>query len=284
MSDEISPIAPNEYAAYVARLETTKKTSPKGVDYWMARDLMEPLGYADWRNFENAVDRARKACGSAGQNPSHHIVATTTLMEVGKGARREGADFFLTRYAAYLLAQNADPSKPEVGFAQTYFAIQTRRQEIADQQTEDDKRLETRRRVREGNTKLSKVAYGAGVRRFAIFHDAGQKALYGGLSAIEVKALKQIPTGHDLLDRIGRAELAMHEFRITQTEQKIVNEGIQGEEPAIRAHGEVGRKVRQTVREIGGTMPENLPPAPPIKQIEAQRKKALKAKTKELPG
>jgi len=164
--------------------------------------------------------------------------------------------------------------------------VQTRRQEIADQESEEDKRLATRKRVSDGNKKLSKVAKGVGVQRFGIFHDAGQRALYGGLGAADVKAMKQIPDKDELLDRIGRAELAMHEFRITQTEQKIVNEGIAGEEPAINAHRQVGLKVRQTVREIGGTMPENLPAEPSIKKIEAQRKRALKgnAKPKELPG
>jgi DNA-damage-inducible protein D len=284
MSEEITPVSPSQYEAYVARLDATKRTTSKGTEYWMARHLMEPLGYADWRNFQAAIERARKAAEGAGENPDHHIGATTTLMEVGKGARREAADYFLTRYACYLLAMNADPSKTEVAFAQTYFAVQTRRQEIEDSRSEDEKRLEVRKRVSDGNRKLSKVAYGAGVRKFGVFHDAGQKAMYGGLSGAEVKAIKQIPVNDNLLDRIGRAELAMHEFRIVLTEQKIVNEGIAGEEPAIHAHRQVGQKVRRTVQEEGGTLPERLAAAPPIKQIAAQQRKALKGKSKGKQG
>jgi len=271
-----------EYETYVASLEARKNLTGRGREYWLARDLQPLLAYAAWENFEGAIQRARMACESAGGRPDYHFLSTTKKITAGKGAERSVGDYFLSRYACYLIAMNADSAKPEVGFAQTYFAMQTRRQELQDQLTEDEQRIEGRRRVREGNTKLTRVAYSAGVRKLGVFHNAGYKGLYGGLGKEEIKAVKQIPEKDEILDRMGRAELAANEFRITQTEQKLVREGIIGEEPAIQTHGSVGRDVREAIRKIGGTMPEKLQPEQPIKQLIAKRRRSLKAKPKQI--
>jgi DNA-damage-inducible protein D len=226
----------------------------------------------------DAIDRAREACASAGLSTTNQFASAGKMITAGKGAERIVEEYFLTRYACYLIAMNADPSKAEVGFAQTYFAVQARRQEINDELSADDKRIEGRKRVREGNTRLSRAAYGAGVRRMGIFHDAGVKALYGGFGVEELRALRQLKPKENVLDRMGRTELAANEFRITQAEQKLVNDNVQGEAPAIRVHEGVGREVREAIKKIGGTMPERLPVEPPIKELEAKLRRAIKAR------
>lgn len=260
------------------QLEKTKRTQEKsGVEYWRARDLVAVLGYAEWENFQAAIARAMAACESSGVTISQQFRETTKLVMTGSGAKRNLIDYFLTRYACYLIVMNADSSKPEIGFAQTYFAIQTRRQEIADSLTDDEKRLQLRERVKDANRKLAGVAQKAGVQRFGIFNDAGYKGLYAGLGVRDIKRKKGIAESDDLLDCSGRTELAANEFRITQTEQKLVRELIRGEQAATNTHYEVGSAVRRTIVQIGGTMPEDLPTQPSIKKLGQKSKKALAA-------
>jgi DNA-damage-inducible protein D len=195
-------------------------------------------------------------------------------MTGGKGAQIEREDCYLSRYACYLLAMNGDSSKPEIGTAQTYFAVQTRRQEQFDQLTDEEKRLELRERVRVANTCLGEAAKEAGVQNYARFHDAGYRGLYG-IGVAEIKDKKGIPHDEQLLDRAGRAELAANEFRITQTEQKITRERIRGEDEATMTHHAVGKEVRATIEKIGGTMPEDLPAEVPIKKLLKKRPNQL---------
>jgi len=257
-------------------LDRRKRIAPHGIDYWMARDVQQVLKYERWESFQELIQRARLACESAGREPDHHFRLTANMITAGKGAQRERADWYLSRYACYLVAMNGDPSKPEIGFAQTYFAVQARKQEILEQAGADEKRLELRNRVKTANKALAGAAYDAGVRKLGIFHDKGYQGLYGlGLGAI--KERKKIDAKEDLLDRAGRAELAANAFRITQTEQKLVRDHVKGEQPAIDTHHSVGRAVRNTIEKLGGTMPEDLPVEPSIKKIEASRRARVKA-------
>lgn len=259
------------------RLDAAKRNAKGGGEYWMARDIQEFLGYEQWRNFEDVIVRARKACESAGVNSGDHFAETSNMVPVGSGAMRDRKDFFLTRYACYLIAMNGDTSKPEIGIAQTYFAVQTRRMEIQDAQEAIETRIELRNRVRSANKDLSSVAKNAGVQRFDIFHDAGYKGLYG-MGLRDIKQHKGIEKKDDLLDRAGRAELAANEFRITQAEQKIVREGIKGQEEATKTHKEVGKEVRDTIKKLGGTMPEDLPVETSLKKLKKPTdKKKLKS-------
>jgi hypothetical protein len=255
----------------VSSLEACKRAAPNGEDYWMGRDIQQVLGYTNWQNFESVIQKAKNACDGSGVKSKYHFIETSKVIEAGKGAKLERADFYLTRYACYLIAMNGDSTKPEIATAQTYFAVQTRRQEISD----SDKRIALRERVRKGNKLLAGTARGAGVKRFALFNDAGYRGLYGmGLS--EIKRSKLIPKEDDLLDCAGRTELAANEFRITQAQQKLERERIQGEASAIDAHRRVGEEVRRAIERIGGTMPENLPKEPHIKKVIAAQRKAKK--------
>jgi DNA-damage-inducible protein D len=259
-------------------LDRRKQEAPNGEDYWMARDLQQILGYADWRNFQAVIEKAKMACDGSGVKSDYHFVDTNRMIEGGKGAKLERADCYLTRYACYLIAMNGESSKPEVATAQTYFAVQTRRQELSDQ----EKRIALRDRVRKGNKLLAGTARGAGVKRFAIFNDAGYRGLYG-MGLTDIKLRKRIPHKEDLLDRAGRAELAANEFRVTQAQQKLEREGIRGEGPAIEAHRIVGSEVRAAIKRIGGTMPEDLPTEEPIKKlIAAQKRRTKKSQSGEL--
>lgn len=198
------------------------------------------------------------------------------MIEAGKGAKKKRENAVLSRYACYLVAMNGDPSLPQIATAQTYFAVQTRSQEIEQALTDQQRRLLLRNRVKDANKKLVGAAKAAGVTRFPIFHDAGYKGLYGGLGRDEIKRAKNIPATDELLDCIDREELAANEFRITQTEAKLKREAIQGEQQAITAHFSVGRRVRQAIQEIQGTMPEKLPAVPSIKKLADKQKKDTK--------
>jgi DNA-damage-inducible protein D len=258
-------------------LDEKKREAPNGEDYWMARDIQHILGYTEWRNFLGVIEKARVACDAAGVKSAHHVVDTNKVIESGKGAKLERADCYLTRYACYLIAMNGESSKPEVATAQTYFAVQTRRQEISDQ----EKRIALRDRVRKGYKILHGTARGAGVTRFGLFNDAGYRGLYG-MGLADIKKRKNIPAKEDMLDFAGRAELAANEFRVTQTQQKLKRDRIQGESAAINTHRTVGLEVRNAIRRIGGTMPESLPKEEPIKKLIAAQKKAKKLQSREL--
>ena len=256
-------------------LDTVKKIYSNGSEYWMARDIQPILGYARWENFKAVVEKAKMACESTGIDPADHFLDVTKEVPSGSGAEIGREDCFLSRYACYLIAMNGHPGKPEIGAAQTYFAIQTRKQEKFAELTEAQKRIELRDRVKDHNKQLNMAAQQAGVRteKFGLFHDAGYRGLYGGMGYRDIKRKKNIPGNHALLDYAGRAELASNDFRITQTEEKLTLENIQGQGAATQTHLEVGQEVRTTIKRIGGTMPEDLPPEISIKKLKAKQKK-----------
>ncbi len=257
--------------------ESIKKVDKNGVEFWQARELMPLLGYGKWEKAEDVIARAARACVNSGQTVDNHFHRMGKMVEVGSGAVREILDWKLDRYACYLIAQNGDSKKPEIAMAQTYFAVQTRKQEIFEQLSASEKRLFIRGEVAVENKKLFSTAKRAGVTKFGSFNDAGYKGLYGmPLSNVEQK--KNIKKG-ELLDRAGTTELAANLFRITQTDEKIKKDNIRGDFAASQTHFMVGGKVRQTIKDIGGTLPENLPPEKHIKKLKAENKKLLKDKT-----
>ena len=259
----------------VKALEGKKRTAPNGEFFWTGRDLAEILTYTDWRNFRDVVEKAKEASNNAGVFSNDHFVEFTEEISAGKGAKGKRENVVLSRHACYLIAMNADPTKPEVATAQNYFVVQTQRQEIEQQLTDEQRRLLLRNRVKDGNKALGAAAYAAGVTsaKFGIFHDAGYKGLYDGRGRDAIKQLKGIPEDEDLLDCMGRVELAANEFRITQTEQKIRTENIKGEQKAIDTHYNVGREVRKAIQNIGGAAPEKLPAVPSIKKLSSQQEK-----------
>ena len=225
----------------VDELNRFRKVHSNGAEFWDARTLFRVLGYSDWTNFKTVIQKAIIACDNSGVFSSNHFRDFTDMIEVGKSAKREIENWYLSRYACYLIAMNGDSGKPEIATAQTYFAAQTLRSEAEQALTEEQRRLLLRDRVKGANKKLSGAAKDAGVRsqNFGIFQDAGYKGLYGGKGVKEIKRVKGISNTEDLLDCIGRAELAMNEFRITQTEEKLRAESIKGEQRAIDTHHEV---------------------------------------------
>jgi DNA-damage-inducible protein D len=249
--------------------EELKLQNQHGAEYWTARDLQPHLGYNQWRTFEKAITKAIVSCEKSGNDPSHHFARARKMIEVGKGGVREVVDYHLSRFACYLIAQNGDPRKPEIAYAQKYFAIQTRRQELSDALAADLERLELRKQTSEEFKALSGAAREAGVqdRMFGVFHDAGYKGLYGGLGRDAIKARKRIPPKEQLMDRMDTTELAANQFRMTQTRDKLARERVRDPEGAIQTHGQVGKEVRDAIKRIGGTLPENIPPAEPIKQV-----------------
>ena len=264
----------SNFSSIISKLDSIKRTREDGIDFWMARDLQPRIGYATWEGMRTAIGRARETCRGAGHDPNHHILETSIMIEVGKGAKRPRGDYFLSRFGASLIVMNGDTSKPEIAAAQQYFAVQARRTEVRD----IEQRLALRERVKSANKSLSGVAHGAGVpsARFGIFHDEGYKGLYNGIGVKQIKKRKGIAAKEDLLDRAGATELATNFFRITQAEQKIERDGITGEREVTRAHRDVGEEVRRTITRIGGTMPEDLPAEPSIKKLATQRAKQIK--------
>ena len=264
----------------MTQLEAQKQVSPKGVEYWMARSIQQVLGYATWDKFTNVIRKAMLACEGTGTEAKNHFSQTANMVEIGSGAKRPEQDYFLSRYGCYLVAMNGDAGKPEVAAAQTYFAVQTRRQEITDNKdnllTDIDKRFALRHRLTEATKHLNSAAKQAGVQEYALFAHAGYLGLYG-MGLKDIKARKRISKDEQLFDCAGRAELAMNEFRATQTEQALQRKAVRGEEAAKEEHKRVGREVRQTIRRLGGTMPEDIPAEPSLKKLAAQKKaKAVK--------
>mgnify|MGYP000883253902 FL=1 len=250
-------------------------------EFWSARELQKILGYASWDKFQNAINRAKKSFEASNitkyYNINDHFRQVGKMIRAGKGAERTVVDFELSKYACYLIAQNGDPDKPEIAQAQAYFNIQTFRQEQFQSMSDEEKRLHVRTQVIDNNKTLFDSAKSSGVKNFGKFNDAGYRGLYG-MNAKEL-ALKKDLGKDKILDRAGTTELAANLFRITQTNDKLQNELASGktigEQKADSIHFMIGGKVRQTIKDIGGTMPENLPPEVHIKEIEKKVSKKL---------
>lgn len=265
--------------------EGLRQSDAEGNEFWVARQLARVLEYSEYRHFLPVIDRAREACRNSGQPVANHFEDILEMVGIGSGARRQIADIRLSRYACYLIVQNGDPGKPVIANGQTYFALQTRRQELRDDEafarlTEDEKRLAIRNELAAHNKHLAAAARGAGVETpldYAIFQDHGYKGLYGGRAAKDIHAIKGLKKSQKILDHMGSTELAANLFRATQTEDKLRRDLVRGKQQANQTHFEVGKKVRQTIAELGGTMPETLPtPKESIKQLERDRKKKVK--------
>lgn len=268
--------------------EKIKRISEDGYEYWSARDLAKLLEYTQWRNFENAIFKAKESCINNGENVNDHFADISNMVQIGSGAAREVDDIALSRFACYLVVQNADPSKKNVALGQAYFAVKTREKELIEeeeqkliQSEENSKRLLLREQMKTHNKQLAEAASEAGVkepRDYAIFQNYGYKGLYGGLSQQDIHARKGLKKSQNILDHMGSTELAANLFRATQTEEKLKRENIRGKQKANQTHYEVGKKVRQTIKELGGTMPEDLPTVDSIKKLEKQKQKELEDK------
>jgi DNA-damage-inducible protein D len=258
-----------------------RQTNQFGAEYWSARDLQPLLGYTQWRRFEDAIKRAITSCQQSGNDPGHHFAGAGKPIVGGKGAIQQAVDYHLSRFACYLIAQNGDPRKPEIANAQKYFAIQTRRQEVSDILAADMERLEMRKQATEDFRALSGAARDAGVQNkmFGVFHDAGYKGLYGGRGVEDIKKRKGIEKRENLMDRMNATELAANQFRMTQAREKLQKENTRGQEKAIQTHNKVGKEVRDAIKRIGGTLPENIPPAEHIGIVQ-KRIKGVKPRLK----
>jgi DNA-damage-inducible protein D len=246
--------------------EEIKKVDENNTEYWEGRQLLEVLGYIRWENAEEVVSRAAQACINSGEDADNHFHQFTKMVNIGSNTVRQVRDYKLDRYACYLIAQNGDARKKPVALAQTYFAFQTRKQELFEQMNDDERRLFIRQEVIEHNKKLFSTAKKSGVKAFGLFNDAGYRGLYG-MSLKEVEQKKGIAKG-ELLNRAGNTELAANLFRITQTDEKLKKDSIKGDRAAAQAHFMVGGKVRQTIKDIGGVLPEELPTEKHIREIE----------------
>ncbi|WP_334179609.1 DNA damage-inducible protein D [Pseudoxanthomonas sp.] len=267
--------------------DSIRHVDDEGNEYWRARQLAQVLEYSEYRHFLPVIERAKIACENSDERVDDHFEDVLGMVAIGSGAQRPVEDVHLSRYACYLIVQNGDPSKPVIAHGQTYFALQTRRQELEDdrkfaQLSEDDKRLAIRNELAAHNKYLAAAAKEAGVDSpldYAIFQDHGYKGLYGGLGAKDIHTRKGLKKSQKILDHMGSTELAANLFRATQTEEKLRRDQVQGKTQANRTHEQVGQKVRQTIQELGGTMPEHLPaPESSIRQLETAKKKQLKKK------
>ena len=253
--------------------EDIKQIDENGMEYWNARELMNVLSYKDWRYFDAVIKKAKTACKNSNFDFNDHFVVNNKMVQIGSGAKREQKDYKLTRYACYLIAQNANPRLKIVALAQTYFAIQTRKQEISEKEysmlTEDEKRFYQRDLTKKGNYSLNQAAKKAGVKNFDKFHNAGYKGLYNGETADDIAKRKGLRYREDILDNMSSEELAANLFRITQTESKLRRDNIQGENNANNTHYSIGKNIREVIAKIGGTMPEELPtPQKSLKELE----------------
>ena len=252
-----------------------KHIDEDGGEYWSARELMPLLEYSKWERFSNAIDNAKLACEKSGYDVNDHFPGVGKMIKIAKGGQREIADYKLSRYACYLIVQNGDSRKKTIALAQTYFAVQTRKQELSEKDynslTEDEKRFYQRDLTRKGNFRLNQTAKNAGVKNFDKFHNAGYKGLYNGETADDIAKRKGLRYREDILDNMGSEELAANLFRITQTDAKLKNDKIKGESNANEVHYNMGKDIRNFIASHGGTMPEDLPtPKKSLKELEKE--------------
>ena len=258
--------------------EDIKHIDEVGNEYWHARELAKVLEYKDWRNFLKVLNKAKKTCINSGFNENEQLVEINKLSKRSNNAITNIQDYKLSRYACYLIAQNGDSRKKTIALAQTYFAIQTRKQELSEKEysmlTEDEKRFYQRNLTRKGNYSLNMVARNVGVRNFDKFHNSGYKGLYGGKTANDIAKRKKLRYREDILDNMNEDELVANLFRINQTKQKLLKDKVQGESNASDIHYEVGKEIRYTIKKLGGTMPEDMPtPKKSLKELEKENKK-----------
>lgn len=263
--------------------EDVKHLTEEGIEFWYARELQIVLEYVKWENFIKVIEKAKEACKNSGFSIEDHFPDVGNMVKLGSGAERQIDDFMLSRYACYLIVQNGNPRKEIVALGQTYFAVKTRQKELDDefdQLTEDQKRLSIRNELKSHNKSLAEAAQLAGVetqKDYAIFQNKGYQGLYGGLGVKEIHKNKGLKNSEKILDHMGSTELAANLFRATQTDDKLRRDNIKGKDKANKTHYEVGKKVRQTIEELGGTMPEDLPtPNKSIKKIEKESNKITK--------
>ena len=270
--------------------ESIKHTDEYGEEYWFARELQVVLEYTEWRNFIKVIDKAKIACENSSIFVEEHFVDVNKSSPMPNGGTRIIDDVQLSRYACYLIMQNGDPRKEVIAIGQTYFAVKTRQQEIIenyDVLTEEQKRLAIRNEIVTHNKALAEAAKQAGITEpveYAVFQNWGYKGLYGGMDMRAIHQHKGLKKSQKILDHMGSTELAANLFRATQTEEKLRRDTVQGKAEANRTHYEVGVKVRQTIKELGGTMPEDLPtPEKSIKQIEREQEKKKLIEKNEIP-
>ena len=269
--------------------ENIKHIDEHESEYWYARELSKVLEYRDWRNFLKVLNKAKEACNNSGFNVDEQLVEVNKLSKRNNNATTNIQDYKLSRYICYLIVQNADPSKEVVALGQTYFAIQTRKQEITEQEydslSDDEKRFYQRKLTKQGNYTLQKVASSAGVKNMAEFHNAGYKGLYNGETADDIFKRKKLRYREDILDNMNEDELVANLFRINQTKQKLLKDNVQGEREAKDVHYEVGKKVRRAIADIGGMMPEEMPtPKKSLKELEREKKQLENKENKKLEG
>ena len=260
--------------------EKIKHTDEKGVECWYARELMKILQYNNWQNFEAIIKKAKKSCKNSSMTVIDHFTDVNKMVQIGSGAKRKQNDYKLTRYACYLIAQNGDSRKKVISLAQTYFAVQTRKQEITEKEygmlTEDEKRLYNRDLARKGNYSLNQTAKKSGVKNFDKFHNSGYKGLYNGETAADIAKRKGLRYREDILDNMCSDELIANLFRISQTNQKLKNDSVQTEKDACITHNKVGKIVRKAIKEAGGTMPEDMPtPKKSLKELQKENTEKL---------
>ena len=275
----------NEYANSI--FENIKHIDDYENEYWYARELSKVLEYKDWRNFLKVLNKAKEACKNSGFIIDEQLVEVNKLSKRNNNATANIQDYKLSRYICYLILQNADPSKEVVALGQTYFAIQTRKQEITEQEydslSDDEKRFYQRKLTKQGNYTLQKVASAAGVKNMAEFHNAGYKGLYNGKTADDIFKRKKLRYREDILDNMNEDELVANLFRINQTKQKLLRDNVQGEKEAKNVHYEVGKKVRKAIADIGGMMPEDMPtPEKSLKVLEKEKKKLENNEAKKI--
>ena len=267
----------NELKEYTEKIfEDIKHIDESGKEYWLARELQNVLGYSQWRSLCDLIEKAKTTCMESKYNVDDHFAVQRKMIKLAKGARRKVIDYKLTRYACYLIVMNGNPKKEIIALAQTYFAIQTRKQELLEKEyselSEDEKRLYQRNLTKKGNLSLNRTALNAGVKNLGEFHNSGYKGLYNGETADDIFKRKGLRYREDILDNMGSDELIANLFRISQTEQKLKNEDVKLEKDANETHYEVGKEIRNTIKRLGGTMPEKAPtPKKSLKELEREK-------------